>query len=167
MTIKKTQKHGFTLSNKRASLIFNDSGVKIVRNEKAEGKETEYEITEPGEYELESISVHVEPIEHDGTPTGFMSYFIGIDNFTVGYINYDNGELTSENIAHFEQVDVLFIPGKLQALAKSLAPSFVVAINNEQALAEKLGKDLPEARNSFTLKTTSDLPEETEILFFS
>lgn len=156
MTIKYTQKNGFTLTTNSGEIVLDQNNPRIITYENNKASKSEFIIETPGEYELGEITVFAYP--------PFPSLIVEIEQFTNIYLPTPPNALTEQLVEEFERVDILFLPGKRHDLISLLAPYYVIPLDDRSILADKMGVELPEVTKSITLKSRTDLPEETEIL---
>ncbi|MCA9391704.1 hypothetical protein KC614_00680 [candidate division WWE3 bacterium] len=159
MTIKLTQKKGLSINTQTGEVILGDDVITVVPDEKVKTQTPKFEIVNPGEYEVADIAVTA----YNPMPAAIIE----AEQITVVYMPSPPETLEESSASEFERVDVLIIPGKRSDLVGQLAPYIVIPLNDEEYLAEKLGAGLSESQKSLTLKSRTDLPEETEIVFFS
>lgn len=157
MTIKSTQTKGFSITNGSVEAILESNQITLVRlGEDTSDPKSKFEITGPGEYEIGGLTV----LAYENFP----AFSLEIEGFTVVYLPQPTEKLTDEEINRYGHVDLLLVPGKFGALAEQLAPPIVIPLNDGKEFAESIGSELPENKSSFTIKSSADLPEETEIV---
>ena len=158
MIIKSTQKDGLGIQTKTGKALLSDSEIKIFRDE---GKqEKPFVINTLGEFEVSGIAV----FSFEPKPT----FIIEADHLTIVYIPSHTKQEFNENVlSELERVDILLIPGKRAELVSKLAPYLVIPLDDAEDLAKSLKQDLPEPSKTLNIKSHSELPEETEIVFLN
>lgn len=162
MTIRNTQKKGFTLSTQKAEVVFGDT---VTVNRKDNDKDP-FVVTSPGEYDIEEVTIFTDYVGQESeNDLGNLSYLIYTDNLIIGYVPVPPKDLPKEVLPEYEQVNILLIPGSGAALVNELAVPVVIPIDNAEELAKELAMDVPDESSTYTANAPSDLPEETEIVY--
>lgn len=160
MTIRNTQKKGFTITTSKAEVLLADA-VEIRRKE---GKEEPYTISSPGEYDVAEVTVLCN-FMGSGNDQSHLAYLIQIENITVGYLPNPPKSLPETKLPDYEMVQILLVPGDKSELVSQIAAPVVIPIDNAETLSKELATDLPEKAATYTIKSSSELPEETELIY--
>jgi hypothetical protein len=154
MTIKITQKKGISIESKLGEAILENDKVVIYRKNNPE--KGSFEVTSPGEYEVEFIGVSA----YEPYPT----FSINVEGFNITYLPDPPKQLSAAIKDILQQTDILILPGDRHEVTESIAPSIIIPMNQIETYVKDAAVELPEVQKSLTMKKPSELPDETQII---
>lgn len=183
--------YSFTVKGKNVTVAVNPVGPQakgdvVLVNTSGETVEIEGAVktfTWPGEYEVRDVPVHgfqawtksrSKDEGGDEDVPGTVIYYFKVEGVKFCHLGELGHKLTSEMVNKIGDIDILFIPAgedtnldtkKAMDVLESIDPRVVIPMGagDFTALLKELGAENTERMDKFTIKSTSELPEDKRL----
>lgn len=176
MTFKHTKSKGYSIVTENAELLLGENKLTVVREQDSKNH-GDYVVDQPGEYDVAQVAIFADypsqvqtdsknqqATKDSSLAADQLVYLIEAEGFAIGYLSTTPGSMDDKLLPEFETVDLLLVPGSAHQVVNQLAPPLVIPLSDNKKSANKLGLELPEPVKSFTINSSSNLPEETELV---